>query len=196
MGITTREQLSHWNYFLALEQDLGTLSRFVELSAANFAAYSIEIAHLLLAASSEVDVVLRQLCSRLSPGAPAANIDGYRRIITVSEPAFAKLVVSLPRFGLDLTPWDNWQHDRNPDWWSDYNKVKHARGEHFAKANVKNVLNAMGGLLMALISYYRGQAPEGRLVPAPEFFMAPREVINRAHSLGGETGLYYPKPAN
>ena len=45
MAITQQPALLHWNYFLALEADLGTLSRFVELTANNFATYSIEQVH-------------------------------------------------------------------------------------------------------------------------------------------------------
>jgi len=55
MAITQQPTLLHWNYFLALEADLGTLSRFVEFAEDNFATYSIEQVHLFLAAASEVD---------------------------------------------------------------------------------------------------------------------------------------------
>jgi hypothetical protein len=47
----------HWNYFLALEQDLETVSRYVECTSDNHKIYSIELAHLLFAAASEVDVI-------------------------------------------------------------------------------------------------------------------------------------------
>jgi hypothetical protein len=46
----------HWNYFLALERDLEVVSRYVEFSRPNFQVFSIELAHLLFAAASEVDV--------------------------------------------------------------------------------------------------------------------------------------------
>ena len=56
MGIQVNGNFVHWNYYIALEQDLSKVSRFIEFSEDNFETYSIELAHLLLAASSEVDV--------------------------------------------------------------------------------------------------------------------------------------------
>ena len=44
----------HWNYFLALERDLEIVSRYVEFCSQNFEVYSIEFAHLLFAAASEI----------------------------------------------------------------------------------------------------------------------------------------------
>jgi hypothetical protein len=35
----------HWNYFLALEKDLETVSRYIEFSRDNLNTYSIELAH-------------------------------------------------------------------------------------------------------------------------------------------------------
>ena len=56
----------HWNYLIALERDLEVASRYVEFCQRNFDVYSIEFAHLLLAAASEVDVVAKLLCAPLS----------------------------------------------------------------------------------------------------------------------------------
>ena len=64
MVIKVKENFVHWNYFIALEQDLIKVSRFIEFSQENFNTYSIELAHLLLATSSEIDVVLKALCNR------------------------------------------------------------------------------------------------------------------------------------
>jgi len=57
-------KLLHWNYFLVLESDLEHISRYIEFTTDNFKVYSQEFAHILLAASSEVDVVLKSLCKK------------------------------------------------------------------------------------------------------------------------------------
>src|SRR5690554_7657503 len=59
VGIQRQETLIHWNFFLSIEEDLDRLGRFVDFSA-NEESFSIEIARLFLAASAEVDVVLKQ----------------------------------------------------------------------------------------------------------------------------------------
>jgi len=59
----------HCNYFLALEQDLERTSRYIEFCDANLKVFSIELAHLLLAAASEVDVLAKCVCEIVAPTA-------------------------------------------------------------------------------------------------------------------------------
>ncbi len=81
MTIQESKSLLHWNYFLALESDVERLARFVEFTSKNFEAYSIEMAHLFLAAASEVDVVAKQICSNMDASANADNIEQYRGVL-------------------------------------------------------------------------------------------------------------------
>lgn len=152
---TSGSQLLHWNYFLALDSDFDVLSRYIELAESNFQTYSIELAHLLLSASSEADVVLKALCSNLDPTSKARNICDYQSTLTARLP-IAGEAVYVPRFCLTLHPFDNWHVERTPpDWWQSYNKVKHHRDEYFQQANLKNALNALAGLLVAVFYFYR-----------------------------------------
>jgi hypothetical protein len=193
MAIEVHPSLSYWNYYLALEADLVVLAWYVEFATENFHTYSIEIVHLLLTAASEVDVVTKLYCAQLAPRENVNSMDNYRRVLRSRNPAIENTKVFLPRFGLELTPWENWQQDETPDWWSDHNKVKHLRGDNYTKANLKNVLNAMGGLFLLLIMLYREDQDCHRLVPAPALFKAPEELIQQRHALDGETGLFYPR---
>ena len=43
MGVEEHESFPHWNYFLAMEEDLDRLSRFVEFTTNNYECYSIEL---------------------------------------------------------------------------------------------------------------------------------------------------------
>lgn len=161
----------HWNYFLALENDTEEIARYVDFTKANFPTYSIELAHLLLAASSEIDVVAKQLCSIVSPSSKAENIDDYRKIINPTFPVICTMKIVIPRFSLTLHPWDNWQRDVNPNWWKAYNNVKHQRHEHFSDANLKNALNALSGLYILLLFMYKDIAMKGELFPNPQLVM-------------------------
>jgi hypothetical protein len=158
MAIQQSKSFIHWNYFLALESDLAQISRYIEFDKKNFKTYSIELAHLLLASSSEVDVIAKNICGIVEPNSPANTINHYRKIINRKLPNFKKEQVYFPRFNLTLKPWSNWslvKNPKNPLWWRSYNKVKHERSEHFSDANLKNVLNAMGGLLVAAFHFYK-----------------------------------------
>ena len=80
--IKTQGNNIHWNYFIALERDLEVISRYIEFDNSNFGTHSVELARLLLSASSEVDVICKLICSIVSPGTKAENIVEYRNIIT------------------------------------------------------------------------------------------------------------------
>lgn len=144
----------HWNYFIALERDLEAVSRYVEFCPQNFDVYSIELAHLLFAAASEVDVVAKLLCQRLQPAAPRGNIDEYKAVLLTVFQNLPATRVLIPRYGLDLRPWENWASPNNPLWWRSYNKVKHERDAHFSEATLKNALNALGALLILTFHHY------------------------------------------
>lgn len=157
MAIEEKESLLHWNYFLAIESDLEKVSRYIEFTQDNFEVYSIELAHLLLTSASEVDVVAKGICRLLVEGNRARTIKGYRPIITAHLPPFAQEEVFVPRYDLTLQPWEKWISNDNLDplWWRSYNKVKHHRHERYKDANLKNVLNAVAGLLVANFYFYK-----------------------------------------
>ena len=149
------KSLLHWNYFLALESDLENLSRYIEFSQSNFSVYSIELAHLLIASSSEVDVLAKAICEYVDPKTKAKNIDDYRTIITGHLPEFSQEKVFIPRYSIDFNPWSDWVNGQNPTWWQGYNNVKHHRNVHFEDANLQHVLNSMGALLISAIYFYK-----------------------------------------
>lgn len=153
--ITTRPPNHHWNYFLAIEKDLETVSKYIEFSEDNFSTYSIALTHILLSASSEVDVIMKQLCALLDADYKTENIDQYRKVINDKLPLFRYEEVTINRFGMVLNPWNNWLTEENPDWWRSYNNVKHQRNNFYREANLKNTLNAVGALLVTVIYFYK-----------------------------------------
>jgi hypothetical protein len=170
IGHSAQQEL-HWNYFLALEQDVFTLARYIEFADRNMKTYSLEIARILLAGGSEVDVVAKLLVKHFDPHAKTNNIDDYRPVITSSAPYISTTRVFMPRYGLDLLPWENWQGISNPDWWKSHNMVKHNRSDHFTEANLTNALNTLAGLFVLLIVYGKAKGLK-RFSPAPHL-MAP-----------------------
>ncbi len=168
----------HWNYFLALERDLESISRYVEFCPDNLNTYSIELAHLLFSAASEADTLAKCICTILDPNARSGNINEYRDVIKAAEEnetygfgpsktgkpdilqethkqRLSALNVYIPRYSLQLTPWESWAQNQNPDWWNSYNKVKHERNQHFNKATLSNAVNALAGLLAVNYVHFR-----------------------------------------
>lgn len=151
--IKSKPSKLHWNYFLAIETDLIKTARFIEFCEENLATYSIELAHILLSASSEVDVLLREICNL--KGVKANNINDYKLFIQQNIPEFIDEPIYLNRYGLEFMPFENWKNDNNPDWWSSHNKVKHERNQYFELANLQNALNSVGALLICVTYYYQ-----------------------------------------
>lgn len=182
MGIQTQRIEPHWSYLLSIERDLENLARFVEFDERNFSTFGIEIARLLLACGAEVDVVCKQVCAELNPTSSAASINAYRAELVGAYPAIPTFEVTIPRFGLTLHPWDEWQAPNGvPHWWTGYNRTKHHRHSDYERANLKNALNAAGGLFVMVLHLYREKAMMGDLVPRPSMLR-----VGEAH-FGGTT---------
>jgi len=160
----------HWNYFLSIEGDVETLARYVEFTKDNFGTYSIEMARLLLSASSEVDVVAKLLCKKINNESKAENINDYKEILDPAYPDLKNIEILLRKYGLTFTPWSNWQENKNPLWWTKYNAVKHERDKNFEAANLKNTLNCVAGLYVILLHYYQEDYSDGNLQPPSMLF--------------------------
>ncbi|MFC4348955.1 hypothetical protein ACFO5Q_13965 [Kordiimonas lipolytica] len=173
MSIPQSEVPKHWNYFLMLENDLAQIARYIEFHEDNYETYSLELSRLLVSACGEVDAAMKQICSSLGKKLPAnPNIETYREVVSELLPKFASKEVSIPRFGLMLTPWSNWLDDepKRPNWWKGHNGIKHSRHTEFQEGNLKNVLNAMGALYIALACFYSRRGEEHRLPPVPSLY--------------------------
>lgn len=170
MGIHRQPTLAHWNYFLAIEDDLTKLSRYIDFDGRNDSAFSLEISRILFTASSEIDVVLKQLCLTINIGSTANNINAYFNEITPAISPFCKFKVTIPRFGLTLEPWIDWKATASPEWWQAYNKVKHERHLHFDKATLKNCLNSVAALYISVLHLYMTEATNGELMLLPQLF--------------------------
>lgn len=156
MGIHYKKSNIHWNYFLAIERDFENLSRYIEFTESNNSTFSIELARIIMVATQEVDVILKKLCILIEPNSTPESVNHYKEIISRNIPEFNNEVVQIQRFGMTSKPWSNWNNlNEHPLWWTANNKIKHQRTEHFEKANLKNAFNAVGGLLITTLYYYK-----------------------------------------
>jgi hypothetical protein len=192
MVILAGPSLAHWNYFLALEKDLEVLSRYVEFTQKNFTCYSLEISRILFSAASEVDVVAKELCKKINPNSSASNINHYRDEIRTTYPSLHTFKVTIPRFGLELTPWSNWSDVNGvPDWWTAYNKVKRQRNTDYERGNLQNCLNAAAGLFVVILYFYKEEAKKAELIPIPSLFRVTDEHFSGTTFNDTEFGINY-----
>lgn len=154
-------KMPYWHYFISLEDEIVKISKFIEICEDNFSVYSIELTKLLLSICSEVDVVAKLLCKEADiglynkiKGSHNATIETYRTVINTRFPQFHNVNVIIPFYNLSFLPWDAFKDNVNPEWWQQYNNVKHERNISFEKANLKNVLLSMAGLMVLLVYLY------------------------------------------
>ncbi len=145
----------HWNYFLAIEEDLEKISRYIEFSEDNMKTYSTKLSHILLSAASEVDTIMKQICKIIDPESNAGNINDYKAIIKCHLPSLIDEEFTIGRYELAGKPWNDWNGSGNPIWWGNYNAVKHERDKYFIEANLENAINAVGALLITEVYYYQ-----------------------------------------
>lgn len=193
MAITVKTTSLHWNYFLALENDLHKLSRYVEFVEANFDCFSLEISRILFSAASEADVVAKQLCRKISAKSTASSIHPYRRTIMKAYPDFADFRVTIPRFGMEpFKPWLNWKDAEGvPSWWTAYNKVKHHRNTEYYQGNLKNAINSVGALFILILHFYKEEAEDAKLLPSPTLFRVTDENVDGTTFDDFEFGIHY-----
>ena len=144
-----------WEYFLAIEDDLAEMSRYVEFDSRNFDVFSVEFARIFLSSSAEFDVVAKAICTLLKPGKEHEDIRDYRETILGRFPNFYSIEFRIPRYDLILHPWAEWKTEVSPNWWRSHNKVKHERDKYFSEASLRNTVDSVGGLLAGILYYYR-----------------------------------------
>jgi hypothetical protein len=170
MGIQQGHSLIHWNYFLAIESDIDVVSRFIEPCEDNYQTYSQELARILIASTSEIDVLLKGICEQIEPAAKADNIGKYETVIRNNHPQLFEFKLHIPRWGLVLKPWTDWAANQPPLWWTACNKVKHHRDAEYKRANLKHTLNSIGALFIVNLYFHREHAEQAMLLPMQKLF--------------------------
>ena len=191
MGILQSKSEGYWAYFLALEHDLETLSRYVQFTTENITTYSVEMARILLAAGSEADVLLKAICRRVEPKTKRSSINAYYEIIAAQCPGLISFEVQMPRWGIHLRPWETWEKNSPPDWWQSHNKVKHHREEYFHRANLLRTIESVGAVYVANLYANPIAASEGSLIPMPTLLRPGPEHFGGTTFGGFEFAIQY-----
>lgn len=159
----------YWQYYLLLEKDFLSTKRYIEIDEYNAKAYSTEYSKQYQTIGSEIDVFCKEFCKEIESIFNGDKIQHYCKTITDNLPGFTESKLFVEGWGKTICPWKGWSYklqtdkngaqkvlsDKNPLWWTFYNKVKHQRTTKLAKyknvpfykyANQENVINALGAL--------------------------------------------------
>lgn len=151
---------AYWPIFERLEGEFCDLSFSVALCDSHLGVHSARLSDLLVRSCTECENVGKSLCAEkgLVPSGtavPKLNFPSVADAIASRIPRVntKELVIIWPYQSLTkttLTPFDTWRPSgsKNPDWFNAYNGVKHDRIGNAQKANVKNVIHALGALFI------------------------------------------------
>lgn len=143
-----------WDYYLMLEKQFIDTFEYVEPvdsnedNKLNLNTFSKKYNQLLLSIGSEADILLKELCKKISKKT-VKTMESYRKILK----EYKNFPMQGCQFVYDsepIFPWLNFKTDKSPTWWTDYNRLKHNRLEkkNFVLGNYNNVKIALAGLFV------------------------------------------------
>ena len=171
----------HWEVFLTVEDDLKNISRYVDICEDNYKTYSIELASLIIRSCTEIE----KLAKRISGAKSRSVFKDFMIPIQAMYPEFAIFATHFPLWSLSFTPWETLQtKDPVPQWWTQYNTIKHDKTQAQQAGNLETVLNAVAGLYAVTLYYERMISTEyqkqkfnlGPLI-FPEYILPDRRFI-------------------
>jgi hypothetical protein len=144
---------TYWESFKILYQDFEDSFRYVYPHPNHLDVYSLRYYELLLRACTEFESLCKQkvIEMKLSPKYPRdMNITDY---YLLADP----LKITNYAVGYHFepayftVPLNQWKHGHKLPWYQDYNEVKHNRVTEFKRANLRNVLDAVGALFLLIM---------------------------------------------
>lgn len=150
-----KEMRGYENSYWILSKDIRKAFEFVDPDIFHWNVYSHRFYELLLRICTEFESHCKTICKSGLGADNAKNIQHYSQINKIE---INGLEFNLSDFEFSLTDFDgkivmplkNFSNQDNdclsPNWYSDYNKVKHNRSEKFKKATLGNVIESFCGL--------------------------------------------------
>lgn len=170
--------------FLLILEDLKKLFEYVEPSKESFNSFSFRIHELFMRTCIEIEANFKAIVNENGyepeisrSGNPIYNINVYKKVNLSHH--LSDYEVGLPQWAtselIKFKPFEAWAQPNQPlDWYQAYNKSKHDRQDNFRYANLKNLLQAVSGLLCLLHSQFRGEdfsaSDIGRSVGGYDFY--------------------------
>ena len=145
--------------FVLIQKDLHDIFEYVEPADTNLACYSYRIHALHMRTCIEIEANLKAILTE----------NGYRRRGDWNMNDYKKLEKThqLSAYECKLPVWKGTEHTRRPfalwdsceklDWYQANNDAKHDRHDQFPKANFRNLLEAICGLVALLSSQFHTQ---------------------------------------
>jgi hypothetical protein len=152
------DPLHYIRAFRVLQKDLLELFDYVEPADKNKECYSYRIHELHTRACIEVEANCKAILSEngyVKASGGDWNISDYKKLNPTHH--LSSFQVRLPIWNGSenpRTPFAEWNTGNSLTWYKAYNSAKHSRHENFDQSNLRNMLDAMCGLVALLGSQF------------------------------------------
>lgn len=137
------------------ERHLGDMLRFVPYCREHENVWSPELATVLSLAGNQLDSLWRAEVSALAHGKDRDGLNIVDYFQHVGKRVSPKWVVCWAEEGKVIRPFVQWE-GRSAyaplEWWTAYTDLKHDQFAHLRKATLKNAIEAVAGLFVAILS--------------------------------------------
>lgn len=126
--------------------DFERLFEFIEPHTSNEKVFSHRIYELLLRACTEVEASCKGMLQ--ANGHAANSMEDYKKIEQATHlSGYTVQYTNWTSSNYSVQPFVSWATGGSLSWYKAYNDVKHNRWQKFKQANLKNLLDAISGLL-------------------------------------------------
>ncbi len=140
-----------------LENDLKELFNYVEPCCENLNTFSLRLYELLLRACTEFETNCKRILEDNGYvfGTNNPDIRDYCKVNQATRLSEYEVEIDYWRPNSKVfKPFADWSNGHSLEWYSAYNHVKHDRQNKFDNACLKNVINAVAGVLIILYSQF------------------------------------------
>jgi hypothetical protein len=154
---------NYWEYFLLLEDEFIGIEKIIPIDDTNNNTFSTNYMKIYFALCSEIDVLFKEFIEYNgwhNFSSSDSNFGKYKEIVQQNLIRFTNEIIVFSG-KKEIKPFDSWNSNKKPDWWEDYNNIKHNRTlkingfESFKKANQENILNAFCALYQLEMYFYK-----------------------------------------
>lgn len=146
---------SHWEYFQSIEKDFVLETRNIGYQSNYYAVRSNALGEIVLACGSGFLTTLGLLCKSIDPEKSPKTLQEFYPILVTKYPRFTNYRIIIPSYNMALSPWQEWDNGKVPQWWEGYHALKKNFEENFKEANYWNALYATAGLLCGILYYHK-----------------------------------------
>lgn len=161
-----------WQYYLYLEQDFISLTRYIECISQNNNTVSDEIHKQILSVGMEFENINKQISKK-----PKGNIKTFREYWKEKYPNINNIEIKI-LFSKENCILKPFKDIKTLCWWKRYNAIKHNRYKNYNKVTFWHLLNVLSALFFCEMYFVKIIGDETHSLDVPNTYSLLFEIID------------------